>query len=95
MKLTPVEHMNHMLRREIASKHRKLAQETANVLDGHPAMRKAAQAAIRRLNKSITLRVSKLMCQHDIRSQFVRTGVSAADGVLHHCALCKTSVYVT
>ena len=67
------------LRRELRIKQRMLEQATE--IDDKPA--------IRRIEKSIVLRTTKLLCEHKVRTH--NTNVQGKPMVLVRCDICRTT----
>lgn len=84
--MKPAERINAVLKRELAAKQRMLAAEVASLLEAQdPGLQRAAQSAIRRIEKGIALRVAKLLCPHTNT-----TTTSNRQMTWHRCGACKS-----
>ena len=90
--MTPAEHINAMLKKELAAKQRVLASEVAAILGAQDsATRRQHEIALRRVEKSIALRIAKLLCPH---TKISRSSTTQRSFVItwYRCSECKTTV---
>lgn len=89
--LTPQQAINEEIQRQLRKKHKLMAEHVAAALEAQrPGAARAAQQAIRRVEKSIALRVAKALCPHIfITKQPAR--VPGNYNVMLHCPACKTT----
>lgn len=86
----PHEEAIRWMQRDIRIFQRELAQATADALDESPITRKQGKAAIIRVQKKITLRTKKLLCQHEFtRSQRTIQGKVV---MFYRCSHCLITV---
>lgn len=88
---THTEFLNTFLRRKLEQKQKEMAKNIADVLDAeYDQVRRQAQAAVRRNEKSIALLISKLLCTHPkIYSQEARRNGSTV--LFVRCNACRTT----
>lgn len=87
MAFTAIDAVNKELRRQLNRKQEERASNVADILGAKdlPTQR-AAQAAVRRNDRSIALLVSKLLCDHELHfSQFNIRGSMVGTVKCRHC----------
>ena len=89
---TDVEVLNIVIKQRLREYNAKLAEHAAQVLDAKDLKEmKAAQAAVRRNQKSIALWTAKLLCEHRLDPAKPAIGGHYVRGYLVRCNRCKTT----
>lgn len=90
--LSPAEVINGELRRNLRRKRQELAANVADCIDAADAKkRRAAEAAIRRNEKSIALLMRKLLCPHT-KAHSSSMPINGTPTTIYRCDACTTTV---
>ena len=89
---TDIEVLNIVIKQRLRKYEAAMAANTANVLESKDLKEmKAAQAAVRRNEKSIALWTAKLLCEHRLDPTQPAIGGHYVRGYLVRCNRCKTT----